>query len=82
MQKAVSWMMTCSLRQLFVHYQKISYHNSIRAQNLAYSSICQMLINEGHSIADFPVMPQVVVNDYDESCDKININFANIDNEL
>ena len=40
-----------------------------------------MLINEGHSIADFSVMPQVVVNNYDESCDEININFGNIANE-
>ena len=40
-----------------------------------------MLINEGHSIADFPVMPQVVANNYDESCDEINLNFANIANE-
>ena len=40
-----------------------------------------MLINEGHSIADFPVMPQVVVNNYNARCDEININFANIANE-
>ena len=39
-----------------------------------------MLINEV-SIAKFPVMPQVVVNNYDESCNEININFANITNE-
>ena len=40
-----------------------------------------MLINEGHSIADFPIMPQVVVNNYGESCDELNVNFANIGNE-
>ena len=66
-----------ALSEDFIHL----YHNSIRAQNLAHSSICEMLIIEGHSIADFPVMPQVVVNNYYESCDEINIYFANIANE-
>ena len=40
-----------------------------------------MLINEGHSITDFPVMPQVVINNYDESCNEISINFVNIAHE-
>ena len=66
-----------ALSEDFIHL----YHNSIRAQNLAYSSICQILTNPGHSIADFPVMPQDVVNNYNESCDEININFANVANE-
>ena len=36
-----------------------------------------MLINKGHSIADFPV----VVNNYDASFDERNINFSNIVND-
>ena len=40
-----------------------------------------MLTKEGHSIGDFPiVVVVVVVNNYDESCDEININFANVAN--
>ena len=70
MQEAVSWMIdTLSVCTLFrsvvgkflkMRYQKISYIYTIVPLKRKIKLICQMLINEGHSIADFLVMPQVV----------------------
>ena len=48
------------------------YGDHTRAYNLAYSNICESLIAEGHDIANFPSMPQLVVNNDIEDSNELH----------
>ena len=47
------------------------YGDHTRAYNVAYSNICETLIIEGNDIANFPSMPQLVVNNHIEDSNEL-----------
>ena len=50
------------------------YGDHTRAYNLAYSNICETWIFEGHDIANFPLMPQLVLNNHIEDSNELHGN--------
>ena len=51
-----------------------------RAYNVAYSNICETLIAEDNDIANFPSMPQLVVNNHIEDSNEFYGNLADMGN--
>ena len=56
------------------------YGDHTRAYNVAYSNICETLIAEGNDIANFPSMPQLVVNNHIEDSNELHGNLADMGN--
>ena len=56
------------------------YGDHTRAYNVAYSNICEMLIAEGNDIANFPSIPQLVVNNYIEDSNELHGNLSDMGN--
>ena len=56
------------------------YGDHTRAYNVAYSNICEMLIAEGNDIANFPSMPQLVVNDHIDDSNELHGNLVDMEN--
>ena len=56
------------------------YGDHTIAYNVAYSNICETLIAEGNDIANFPSMPQLVVNNHIEDSNELHGNLADMGN--
>ena len=56
------------------------YGDHTRAYNVAYSNICESLIAKGNDVANFPSMPQLVVNNHIEDSNELHGNFADMGN--
>ena len=56
------------------------YGDHTRVYNVAYSNICETLIVEGNDIANFPSMPQLVVNNHIEDSNELHGNLEGMGN--